>query len=219
MSAPKLKSKYGAPSGGMVAQRRKHVEGIIYSRCGPVLPDDDAGREYLDEILRLTQDDLLCRKAKKLAPWMQEDERARFVARIHAMTTASRLASTVELGQRLRFENEERERLGAWQVRPHDYSDEDMAALAKAKKRLREETRRRKSGAVSRAEYLAKSLSRLKPWETEGVSRRTWERRRKKAVASPCLPQTAVSQVRGSVSVTLPRHAVATTADSGRRER
>ena len=154
-------AKYGAPSGGMVVQRRKHVEGIIYSRCGPVLPDDDAGREYLDEILSLTQDDLLYRKAKKLAPWMQEDERVEIVSRIQAMPTASRLASTVELGRRLRFTNEEREQLergrsgrseqlGAWQVRPYNFTDEDMAALAKEKKRLREERRRRKAGAVPR---------------------------------------------------------------------
>jgi hypothetical protein len=43
----------------------------------------------------------------------------------------------------------------------------------------------------TRAEYLAGSLSRMKPWEAEGISRRTWERRRKVAaatapVASPC---------------------------------
>ena len=38
----------------------------------------------------------------------------------------------------------------------------------------------------TRAEYLATSLSRLKPWEKEGISRRTYERRRHKlAVASP----------------------------------
>jgi hypothetical protein len=38
----------------------------------------------------------------------------------------------------------------------------------------------------TREEYLATSLSRLKPWEEEGISRRTYERRRRKlAVASP----------------------------------
>jgi predicted transcriptional regulator len=39
---------------------------------------------------------------------------------------------------------------------------------------------------VTRAEYLARSLSRQQPWLGEGISRRTWERRRRKinAVAS-----------------------------------
>jgi len=32
---------------------------------------------------------------------------------------------------------------------------------------------------VTRAEYLARSLSRLQPWLAEGISRRQWERRRK----------------------------------------
>jgi hypothetical protein len=49
-------------------------------------------------------------------------------------------------------------------------------------KRLRERERgarrRRAAGAVDRRTYEENSLSRLRPWDTEGVSRRTWERRR-----------------------------------------
>jgi hypothetical protein len=41
-----------------------------------------------------------------------------------------------------------------------------------------------KEPAMSRSDYEANSLSRLKPWESEGVSRRTWERRRKKAAGN-----------------------------------
>ena len=38
---------------------------------------------------------------------------------------------------------------------------------------------------VTRAEYLeANNLSKTKPWEAEGISRRTWERRRNKVDAS-----------------------------------
>jgi hypothetical protein len=35
---------------------------------------------------------------------------------------------------------------------------------------------------VPRQEYLANSFSRNIPWEAKGISRRTWERRRKKAM-------------------------------------
>jgi len=38
--------------------------------------------------------------------------------------------------------------------------------------------------AQPRAEYEAQSISRLKPWEAEGVSRATWYRRQKKQLAS-----------------------------------
>lgn len=51
---------------------------------------------------------------------------------------------------------------------------------------------RRAAGAIPRADYLAKNrLSRSKPWQQEGISRRTWERRRARGtiggsfVASP----------------------------------
>jgi hypothetical protein len=49
--------------------------------------------------------------------------------------------------------------------------------------RLGEERRRRASGTVPRPEYEATSASRLEPWQAEGVSRRTWYRRRG---TSPC---------------------------------
>jgi hypothetical protein len=37
---------------------------------------------------------------------------------------------------------------------------------------------RRKAGVKPRDEYLAEALSATKPWEDEGICRRTWERRR-----------------------------------------
>lgn len=52
-------------------------------------------------------------------------------------------------------------------------------------------------GRISRKEYLDRSLSRLEPWKAEGVSRRTWERRRlRNRDASPhaaASEQTAVA--------------------------
>ena len=203
----------------VLAVRRRHLEGAIFDRCGPVLPDDDAGRDYLEEILRLTRDDQLHRKAERLAPWMAQAERIEVVSRIAAMPTDDRISSSAQLGKRLRFTSEERERLKAWQIRPHDYTDEDMASLAKEKKRLREAKRRRKSGVVSREEYIANSLSRIRPWEAEGVSRRTWERRRKKRVASPCHPANGSVASAWRRSETLQSHAVATTSDSGHSKR
>lgn len=52
---------------------------------------------------------------------------------------------------------------------------------------------------VTRAEYLAKSLSRLEPWLAEGISRRTWERRRRKdaATGAPAASPPALSSAPG----------------------
>jgi hypothetical protein len=45
--------------------------------------------------------------------------------------------------------------------------------------RERKRQKRRAAGAMLRANYEAQSLSKLKPWEAEGVSRRTWYRQRR----------------------------------------
>lgn len=55
--------------------------------------------------------------------------------------------------------------------------------LRKLKAAKRQEARRRAKGCKRRDEYLAACLTAMKPWEDEGVSRRTWERRRNKAVS------------------------------------
>jgi Helix-turn-helix len=52
-------------------------------------------------------------------------------------------------------------------------------------------------GAVPRATYLANSLSRTKPWDQKGVSRRTWERRRARNVASTAVLVPAVATPSG----------------------
>ena len=49
--------------------------------------------------------------------------------------------------------------------------------------RLRAADKRRAEGAIPRVVYEANSLSRTKPWEADGISRSTYDRRRKKAAA------------------------------------
>src|SRR4051794_26762883 len=48
---------------------------------------------------------------------------------------------------------------------------------------------------VTRADYLAGSLSRLQPWLAEGISRRQWERRRRKIAALTRAPAPTSSAV------------------------
>jgi DNA-binding transcriptional ArsR family regulator len=59
--------------------------------------------------------------------------------------------------------------------------------------RLTEITDRAFEAAMStREEYLARSLSRSQPWLKEGISRRTWERRRRKTTAHTSAPTAPV---------------------------
>src|SRR5258708_12801770 len=52
---------------------------------------------------------------------------------------------------------------------------------------------RQKRGKKTREEYLAKSLSRRKPWETEGISRRTYYRRLKQLSGGGTSPARGTS--------------------------
>jgi hypothetical protein len=55
-----------------------------------------------------------------------------------------------------------------------------MSAKALAKLLGRSPRSARRIWAQSRAEYERGSLTRLRPWEAEGISRATWYRRRSK---------------------------------------
>jgi hypothetical protein len=67
-------------------------------------------------------------------------------------------------------------------IRACDQTTKQAAAASKAKKRDRERARRKAAGATPRK----LSLSQTKPWEDDGVSRRTWERHRD---ANSCVTQ------------------------------
>jgi hypothetical protein len=51
--------------------------------------------------------------------------------------------------------------------------------IRREQRREAETQRRRKEGVRSRADYEAGSLAALRPWENEGISRRTWYRRQR----------------------------------------
>jgi hypothetical protein len=85
----------------------------------------------------------------------------------------------------------ERETLRLTRIGACDIGPQARAELRKREHRLRQQRRRREQGAKPRAEWLAaNALSRAQPWKAEGISRRQWERRRRKApepdVAGPC---------------------------------
>ena len=79
----------------------------------------------------------------------------------------------------MRVTNELREQLKLWLIVPVDMTAEKLAEQRKRKKRERV---RLKRGKQPRADYLAKSKSKLKPWKAENVSRATWYRRRETGV-------------------------------------
>lgn len=167
--------------------RLGNIRALLLDRCrGRVLPDDDAGWEYLLDLLAamsLGRDPRpgMIQASKDWAPWAWEKckiERA--IDDILALPTKQRRITAKALGERLRVTNEERERLSLRTIHPVDMTDEQMAEQKKAKDRAR---KRRKRARTPRDVWEKNSLSKQQPWLAEGISRRTWERRRK-AVAS-----------------------------------
>lgn len=161
--------------------RLRELERIFNKRCGPTLPDDDSGREYLvlalDHIVRF-DNPVKCATAwaGARAPWMPEEELRILIE--HAMEQPKYWRAG-ELGRNLRLTEAERRSLRITTIRPYNVDKAGLVRKARSRKRAYDTARRRDAGAVSRAEYEALSMSRAKPWEAEGISRRTWYSRRK----------------------------------------
>jgi hypothetical protein len=156
-----------------------------------VLPDNEEGKkaiEYLATTMRTARYSVATRldRLNEHAPWLNDSQIEMLLYSGHGIVTNAKgkcrplpdIISGSYLGQHLEVENEERERLKAWWIKPCDMSDEEFEAYKCEKRRKRESNRRRKNGAKSHAD----SDSRTKPWIDAGFkSRRTWQRHGKPA--------------------------------------
>lgn len=165
------------------------IKVLLRHRYGPTLPDDDAGREDLLELLlqvslRANSPAKVMRNTIQVwAPWMAEAEANELIQKIERTPPKLRYRTPADLGQRFNVTNAERERLRLWMIAPVDVTQAEIAEWRRIKRRkadrLRKERKRREAGVRSRQAYLASSLSRQKPWVAEGISRAAWYRRRK----------------------------------------
>src|SRR5262249_32199897 len=154
------------------------LQKILRSHYGYNLPDDDAGREDLVELLlpiSLGPEDRrkMANAIEIYAPWMGADEAGQLIDQINRMPLSERKVSARRLGERLRVSNQEREALKLKTIKPFDKTDRELKDLRRAKDRVRDRARRRQRGQNLRQTYLANSLAKLKPWKSEGVSRAT----------------------------------------------
>ena len=177
---------------GIRRQRFGDIRRILRDRYKHTLPDDDAGREDLHELLLPISlgpehERKMQNAIETWAPWMAAEEAGQFIDRINRTPVYLRKPTGRELGERIGLQNWQREALHIRTIRPIDMTDEQLLEQRKAKARKREQRRRLAAGRKTREAYLASALSRKKPWEVDGIGRRTWERRRASgSVASPC---------------------------------
>lgn len=167
---------------------------------GELLPDDDDGRDsvwiMINHLAMLSSPALRINDwLRRCAPWFHDQTMID-----HALAKPQRWRADT-LGKQLNVTDEERTRTKAWSIGAVDLNKEQRATRRQAKDRDRKQAKRQAAGAQSRAEFLARSLSHLKPWEAEGISRRTWERQR-------------LTQVRPQMTHVRPQHILTPTADA-----
>jgi hypothetical protein len=182
----KAKGKSGRRSPmQLVALRLNDLSRLFRSRYGLEMPDDDAGRDDM----RIAIHHLAClprpRQAimhwlEVWAPWMPVAEASELAG--EAMANPRRYKADA-LAWCLGLTQEQRTMLGITTI---GATDMNKAARTKRRKQLdreRKASQRRANGVKPRKLYEAQSLSRAKPWLTEGISRATWYRRQRETGA------------------------------------
>lgn len=161
-------------------------------RWGACLPEDDSGRADLFEILCVTSLALntqlvaakMAHMIETLAPWLSPDDARDMIDHIQSIPIFERTRTARHLGDNMRLLNWEREALRLWRMLPVDMTDEQLAEQRKAKSRARRAKKRRQSGGITRAEYLAELKAKSKPWDGSGLSRDQWYRRKRHEVVT-----------------------------------
>ena len=166
--------------------RLGNLRTLFRDRYGPTLPDDDAGREDLRELLLPISlgPNAAIKMPKAIevwAEWMSRDEAEQLIDDVNQTPIWRRKPNAKELGERLRVTNAQRERLRLWTIAACDMTPEEAQDWRKAKERARKRQRRNRE---PRAKYEANSINRTKPWLALGISRATWFRRRETSVSA-----------------------------------
>jgi hypothetical protein len=151
---------------------------LFLARYGRSLPDDDAGRADARIMAhhlarRSNAERRIVSWLELQAPWMKPVEVKALIAEVFSRPYKWR-ADT--LARRLNLTDAERRRLGITTIGAVDVDRAERLAHRRDRARQFKERRRRTQGAMPRAEYEAKSLSRTKPWEALGMSRASWYR-------------------------------------------
>jgi hypothetical protein len=184
---PKKRSKRSSKSFERYRRKRlADVRLLLRCRCGSVLPEDDAGLEYLEALLDVTSlaggctAETMHSTIGLWAPWMSADEAMNLVTAVMVKPRDARMPTPKELGRSMRLTNRERERYRLWTIMPCDMTEEQLAEQRRQKDRARKMKTRRNCGAESRETYLAR-VTGNQPWRKQQIDRSTYFRRKAKA--------------------------------------
>lgn len=163
--------------------RLREIEAVIRSRHGNGIPDptgtDDVDfcHAYLQAVAMTPGAQDLISWAKVWAPWADE---ATLGPIAEVRTKRKRMLGADAVAKLLFVSLAERNELSLKTIGACDTSGEERQKVAqenkRARDRKRQEQKRRTEGKIHRVSFEAESISRLKPWLAEGISRSAWYR-------------------------------------------
>lgn len=165
----------------MAALRVTELQRLRRARYPQGIPDTADGRVLVRVIvhhLAVLQGDQRRRITGWLdehAPWMTMGEAHELLAEI---VTKPRRWRADRLAWRLKLIEADRKALRITTIGAIDADKAERAKRRKERDRAMKAAARQAAGSVSRAHYEALSIASTKPWIAEGISRRTWYRRR-----------------------------------------
>jgi hypothetical protein len=205
----RLEAKHRAEENGkprprlpLAVVRARDLEALLIHRYRDLtLPDDDAGRADARVMVHHLPVCLVRIWLEAWTPWMDEDEIELLASEVEA---DRRYWKAAELGQAMRLTAAERAALKITTIQAID--PEETLRIKRDRKRQAEAARRRRLGAKPRDQYLADATA-SRPWEAQGISRRTWFRRREAGVTE-CGTGSVVDHLPSSLGGTHPGHPV-----------
>ena len=174
---------------GLRRSRLGDLRRLFRERHGMTLPDSDAGREALRELLLVASmayngERMMLGTIAQWAPWLDKAKAAETMDDVNRTQVFLRFPSARVLGNRVRLTDYERHKLAITTIRPFDVTDEQLVERRKAKDARRKWRKRRAAQKKPREAWLANRLTRTQPWKRFGIGRRQWERRSAKERAA-----------------------------------
>lgn len=184
--ARRYKAKRKQPA-DLRALRVRDLNRLFQARYGHKAPDTPQVREHVAIIAHhLAQ--LPYNTEKAVMGWLEGN------APFYTITETKELLAAVSfspkhwkarrLGFLLKLPFNDRAKMRITTIAAYDMSEARREIRRKQMAKDRMQRIRREKGAVPRAQYLATTLTASKPWIAEGITRRTWERRRAKLAQS-----------------------------------
>jgi hypothetical protein len=160
-----------------------------------VLPETPTGQHLAFELITH-----LSRSGQRTSAWIFQfcRERAPWLDPNEIDFAHLQPRNAQQLGRDLELIAANRAKLGITTIAPCDKTPERRAAERKEKRRERDRKRqaqkREEKRGQTREQYEASSISKAKPWEAAGVSRRTWYRKRGTSTSPTYLPSVQGEQ-------------------------